>query len=80
MRDVHVPVAGRCELLLSIRHCDQHCDDRYDYGTTQLLGPDLDDAASTLTNIGFDLYLQGTRYTHRLGATKSRTQFQYRYS
>ena len=47
-------------------------------GTTQILGPNLDDIASPLTNIGFDFYFQGARFTQfgindngvvRLGAT-----------
>jgi hypothetical protein len=32
-------------------------------GTTQLVAPSADDAASPLTNIGFDFYFLGTRYT-----------------
>ena len=32
-------------------------------GTTQLLGPNLDDNASAVTAIGFDFWLAGTRYT-----------------
>jgi hypothetical protein len=32
-------------------------------GTTQLVAANQDDTASTLTNIGFDFYLLGTRYT-----------------
>jgi hypothetical protein len=32
-------------------------------GTTQLLGANIDDTASTLTNIGFDFYFQGARFT-----------------
>jgi uncharacterized repeat protein (TIGR01451 family) len=32
-------------------------------GTTQLLGANVDDTASALTNIGFDFYFQGVRYT-----------------
>lgn len=47
-------------------------------GTTQLLAANIDDTASALTNIGFDFYFQGTRFTQfsindngvlRLGAT-----------
>ncbi len=47
-------------------------------GTTQLLGPNIDDTASALTNIGFDFYFQGARFSQfsinengvfRLGAT-----------
>jgi Peptidase family C25/Fibronectin type III domain len=47
-------------------------------GTTQLLAPNIDDTASALTNIGFDFYFQGARFTQfsinengvvRLGAT-----------
>ncbi len=47
-------------------------------GTTQLLGANIDDTASALTNIGFDFYFQGARFTQfsinengvlRLGAT-----------
>ena len=47
-------------------------------GTTQLLGPNLDDTASPLTSIGFDFFFQGARFTQfsindngvvRLGAT-----------
>jgi hypothetical protein len=47
-------------------------------GTTQLLAANIDDTASALTNIGFDFYFQGVRYTTfsinengvlRLGAT-----------
>ncbi len=47
-------------------------------GTTQLLAPNVDDTASALTNIGFDFYFQGARFTSfsindngvvRLGAT-----------
>jgi hypothetical protein len=47
-------------------------------GTTQLLGANIDDTASPLTNIGFDFYFQGVRFTQfgindngvvRLGAT-----------
>src|SRR5437016_2016130 len=30
-------------------------------GTTQLIGPDQDDAASAITNIGFDFFFQGAR-------------------
>lgn len=53
-------------------------------GTTQLVGPTQDDAASVLTNIGFDFYLLGTRYTQfstssngyvRLGGVVSTTQY-----
>jgi hypothetical protein len=32
-------------------------------GTTQLLGANIDDTPSPLTNIGFDFYFQGVRYT-----------------
>src|SRR3982751_1300186 len=32
-------------------------------GTTQLLAANIDDTASPLTNIGFDFYFQGTRFT-----------------
>jgi hypothetical protein len=32
-------------------------------GTTTLLGPNLDDNASLVFNIGFDYWLVGTRYT-----------------
>ena len=47
-------------------------------GTTQLLAANIDDTASALTNIGFDFFFQGTRFTQfsinengvlRLGAT-----------
>ena len=47
-------------------------------GTTQLLAANIDDTASALTNIGFDFYFQGARFTQfsindngvvRLGAT-----------
>lgn len=47
-------------------------------GTTQLLAGNIDDTASALTNIGFDFFFQGVRYTTfsindngnlRLGAT-----------
>ncbi|MGH9874322.1 MAG: DUF4214 domain-containing protein [Pyrinomonadaceae bacterium] len=47
-------------------------------GTTQLLGANIDDTASTLNNIGFEFYFQGARFTQfsindngvvRLGAT-----------
>jgi hypothetical protein len=47
-------------------------------GTTQLLAANIDDTASVLTNIGFDFYFQGARFTQfsinengvfRLGAT-----------
>ena len=47
-------------------------------GTTQLLGADLDDNVSAVTNIGFSFVFQGTPYTQfslnanggiRLGAT-----------
>ena len=47
-------------------------------GTTQLLAGNIDDTASALTNIGFDFYYMGVRYTQfsindngvlRLGAT-----------
>jgi hypothetical protein len=30
-------------------------------GTTQLVGPGLDDTASAVTNIGFDFWFAGTR-------------------
>ncbi|HJR07106.1 MAG TPA: Calx-beta domain-containing protein [Pyrinomonadaceae bacterium] len=32
-------------------------------GTTQLLGANIDDTASALTNIGFDFYFQGARFS-----------------
>jgi hypothetical protein len=32
-------------------------------GTSPLLGPDLDDNASSVTNIGFEFWFVGTRYT-----------------
>ncbi len=32
-------------------------------GTTQLVGPGVDDGASPVTSIGFDFYMLGTRYT-----------------
>jgi hypothetical protein len=32
-------------------------------GTTQLIAADVDDTASALTNIGFDFYFQGARFT-----------------
>src|SRR6185436_19128211 len=47
-------------------------------GTTQLLAANIDDTASALTNIGFDFFFQGARFTQfsinengvlRLGAT-----------
>jgi hypothetical protein len=47
-------------------------------GTTQLVGPSLDDTASAVTNIGFDFWYDGVRFTQfsvnanglsRLGAT-----------
>ncbi len=47
-------------------------------GTTQLLGAGLDDSSSAVTNIGFDFYMLGVRYTQfsassngyiRLGST-----------
>lgn len=47
-------------------------------GTTQLLAANIDDTASALTNIGFDFFFQGSRFTQfsinengvvRLGAT-----------
>lgn len=53
-------------------------------GTTQLVGPTQDDTASVLTNIGFDFYLLGTRYSQfstssngyvRLGGVVSTTQY-----
>ena len=51
-------------------------------GTTQLIAADQDDAASAVTNIGFDFYFQGVRYTQfsvntngllRLGSTAAST-------
>ncbi|HEY2954460.1 MAG TPA: putative Ig domain-containing protein, partial [Candidatus Eisenbacteria bacterium] len=53
-------------------------------GTTQLVGPNLDDSASGVTAIGFDFWLVGTRYTQfsvnanglmRLGGTVVGTTF-----
>src|SRR6266487_1602922 len=53
-------------------------------GATQLVGPDFDDRASTVANIGFDFWFVGTRYTQfsansngliRLGATAVSTNF-----
>ena len=32
-------------------------------GTTQLVGPNIDDGASAVTNIGFNFYFAGTLYT-----------------
>ncbi|RKS25670.1 putative secreted protein (Por secretion system target) [Flavobacterium endophyticum] len=51
-------------------------------GTTQLVGPGLDAAASAVTNIGFDFHFMGTRFTQfsvqedgilQLGATAAPT-------
>jgi hypothetical protein len=53
-------------------------------GTTQLVGPSLDDTASAVTNIGFDFWYDGARATQfsvnanglvRLGATVVSTSF-----
>ncbi len=53
-------------------------------GTTQLVGPSADDTASAVTNIGFDFWFDGVRYTQfsvnanglaRLGATAVSTSF-----
>lgn len=53
-------------------------------GTIQLVGPSIDDTASAVTNIGFDFFYDGTRYTKfsvnanglaRLGATVVGTTF-----
>ncbi|MGA9995206.1 MAG: DUF4214 domain-containing protein [Pyrinomonadaceae bacterium] len=53
-------------------------------GTTQLVAAAQDDTASTVTNIGFDFYLLGVRYTQfsassngyiRLGGVVSTTQY-----
>src|ERR1044071_10211655 len=32
-------------------------------GTTQLIGPDVDDFATPLTNIGFDFFFDATQYS-----------------
>lgn len=53
-------------------------------GTTQIIVPGVDDNASTVTNIGFDFWYDGVRYTQfscnanglcRLGATAVSTSF-----
>ena len=53
-------------------------------GTTQLLGPNLDDTASAVTNIGFDFWYDGVRHSQfsvnvnglaRLGPTVIGTTF-----
>src|SRR5437868_2032494 len=32
-------------------------------GTTQLIGPDINDASTALTNIGFDFFFDATQYS-----------------
>lgn len=53
-------------------------------GSTQLVGPAADDTASPITNIGFDFYFMGVRYSQfsassngylRLGGVVSTTQY-----
>lgn len=53
-------------------------------GSTQLVGPTQDDTASLITNIGFDFYFMGVRYSQfsvssngylRLGGVVSTTQY-----